>query len=324
MSTPLILSNETPASLVEQAEFLSDALASCKLIICPRLNASEDERNDLMVAMSIWSGWKVEFDEPGRTQFRYREDHAFSISQAEMMGRNDNHSVITAWHLEHPHFKYPQVAGIWHMETKTCKKESGSTGFIDCTTLLAVMPEDYRRFLMKCQVVRMSFFSLEENKGVDIFSSIRYDGDRPYLMADVPNKPGPIPTYVRRAIVEHPLTGELLVRISPQGHYTDGGFIGHDRLAVFDGREPSKQEDAKFNEIAEWIFDNINNNEEIQYWHYWDQGDLLIVDIFAMAHSVRGGFQEGERVMKGIWAFGQAHDFPREPELPFGLVFSQP
>jgi hypothetical protein len=37
--------------------------------------------------------------------------------------------------------------------------------------------------------------------------------------------------------------------------------------------------------------------------HRWQQGDLIIPDMFKLAHAVTGGFKSEDREFRGIWAY---------------------
>lgn len=63
----------------------------------------------------------------------------------------------------------------------------------------------------------------------------------------------------------------------------------------------------------------ISLNPERQMWYDWEDGDLLIVDPFRMAHGVRGGYEPGQRNFQGYWLHESgtpAEQNPRFTSLP--------
>ena len=58
-----------------------------------------------------------------------------------------------------------------------------------------------------------------------------------------------------------------------------------------------------FKQIKNFVFYQITKNQSIRFYHEWKQGDLVIVDLFKMAHAVYGGFLPEEREFFGYWAY---------------------
>jgi len=276
-------------------------------------NPTDEERFSLMFDIGLLLGWKLDYDEPGVPQFTYEETHKFSCGLAKQENRNNQNDVVVAWHLEHPHTRFPQVGALWHMEHKSCAKEAGSTGFIDANVLFNLLSPDDQEFLEHCQIVKTSFFSITENNSIDLQKSVQFDGEDQFITVLGPDGKLVIPAYVKKPVVDHYLTGEKTLKISPKGQYTENEYVGHERLIWFDNRTPTKDEIRHYNRIAEFVYRNVSSNEEIKYFHYWDQGDAILVDVFSLIHCVRGGFNDGERLMKGIWAFPNTSHLSRDP-----------
>lgn len=313
MASPHIHEGVTLDSATNQCHEILKDLADSKFVIFKKACPSDQERMDFMLALGEVAGWKVDFDKKGVVQFRYEEDHHLPVWGAEKEGNNSESDVIVAWHIEHPHCKYAQIAALWCMDKKTCHKSAGSTGFVDTSKLFEMLDVDAQDFLSRCEVASTAFFSFRENYEMDIFASLQNDGDRKFVTLLYPDRSTIIPSYLRPPIGKHPQTGQNILRINPKGSYHDGRFIGHDRLATVDGRRPTQEESDTFDKIAEFAFKQITSNKDLAYFHNWDQGDAILVDIFTMAHCVRGGFNVGERYLKGIWAFPDVVDLPREP-----------
>ena len=57
--------------------------------------------------------------------------------------------------------------------------------------------------------------------------------------------------------------------------------------------------------MNKYVVDKINtpidDADDSHMVHEWRQGDILIPDLFTMAHSVLGGFESSKRKFRGIW-----------------------
>lgn len=304
-------------SLFEAAERINEVannFLANKFVVFKKAAPSDLERSQFMVEMAKQVKWKVDFDVEGQIQFTYEENHSLSTSAAEKANRNDKTDIIVSWHIEHPHQKFPPAGGLWYMHDKDDNKEAGSTGFVDNSILCQMLNNDDVEFLNRCHIVQMAFFFENENENVDMLKSLQKDGDAEFITLLHPNRQDVIPSYVRKPIVSHHTTGQQLLRISPKGHYLSDGYEGHDRLLRFDGRRPTKSETTKFNQIAEWCHRTVYDDKDIQYFHFWDKGDVVLVDTLSLVHCVRGGFYTGQRYMKGCWGFPLVPGLLRDPE----------
>jgi hypothetical protein len=51
--------------------------------------------------------------------------------------------------------------------------------------------------------------------------------------------------------------------------------------------------------VSEYLSDN-------PYWYEWDEGDVLVFDIFSLTHCAQHGFKYGERFLRGqFYWYGQ-------------------
>ena len=94
-------------------------------------------------------------------------------------------------------------------------------------------------------------------------------------------------------ISSHWITGEKVLRT-----YFDDEVI---ELFEIDGRAPENLEIIKFNGLSKKISLEINFNKDIRMQHVWQKGDLLIPDLFKLAHAVSGGFNKNERKLEGMF-----------------------
>jgi len=293
---------------------IADKFSKHKLIEFNGCDASNQERYDFMLKIGSRLNWKVDFDVPGQVQFTYEEDHHLSVEAAQQAEKNNDNDIVVAWHLEHPYGRHPQLGALWYMDKKICPKECGTTGFIDTRVLLQMLDTDDYDFLSQSEIAQMALYFDNENDDIETFSAIETGSNRDFITIKHPNQQTVYPSYLRKPINPHYITGEELLRINPKGHYTKNGYRGHDRLVRFDGRKPTDLEQQRFNSINEWLYSNVQNNEDIAYFKHWDEGDALLVDVYSLIHCVRGGFNIGERYLKGIWGFPNVPDLPREPE----------
>jgi alpha-ketoglutarate-dependent taurine dioxygenase len=170
-------------------------------------------------------------------------------------------TAIIAWHIEHFWRKRRTVASIWNMITFDCSEESGKTYFVDTNSAWNMINKEDQEFLKKCK-------------------TLTYQSDEIYE-ADV--------------VVKHWKFDQYLLQFD----FSIGN--GEKYLSSFDGREPSIQEIENFNRIIMFAKVEIKNNLDIRIVHKWKQGDLLIPDLFKLAHTVTGGFRPEERYFETIW-----------------------
>jgi hypothetical protein len=136
----------------------------------------------------------------------------------------------------------------------TTDSENGKTYFIDCKKAYDALPEEWKMFLDVCKINNPNT-ATDEN--LDDFSPV----------------------------VNHWIDGRLLLRLAPRKNKDSGTTL----RSVYD-REPTELEKTLFEEIFNWFGNYVYDNEEERIVHKWEQGDLLIVDIFKLAHAVTGGF----------------------------------
>lgn len=187
--------------------------------------------------------------------------------------------VILNWHLEHVDYDYycPLVAGVWNMWNFKCDPSAGITYFVDSSEVYNLMTEEEKDFLSKSLVV---WADLDES--------------------------GP---HRAKAIQPHWKTGKPVIRIE----ITDGVKL---RLESFDGREPTQEEQEKFQKLNSKFFDIVENNEDIRFYHSWKENDIVIPDLWVMAHAVTGGFDSKDRTFTGYWIFSKDPESLEEDEMP--------
>lgn len=193
----------------------------------------------------------------------YIENHS-ARELIETAGSND---ILLPWHIEHLYYRNPIVISTWNMTKFTTDTENGKTYFIDSEQAYNEMPEDWKNFLNTCKINNPN---PETYQAIDDFSPI----------------------------VNHWISGNPLLRLAPRENKNSGST-----LKSVDNREATEAEKALFEEIFIWFGNYVYNNEENRIVHKWQQGDLLIVDIFKMPHAVAGGFDPADREFIGMWGY---------------------
>jgi alpha-ketoglutarate-dependent taurine dioxygenase len=171
--------------------------------------------------------------------------------------------VMLDWHIEHVYYDNPTCAGSWNMYLFNTDSKNGKTYFVDTSKIYNKLPDDWKTFLNKSKVDASVF-----NQDV-----VEYD-----------------------AIKKHWLTEENVIRI----HFARNNE-SLSLLKTFDNRVATEEENKKFIEICSFINNEVWNNEDIRIVHMWQKGDLVIPDVFRLAHSVTGGFNPKDREFTGMW-----------------------
>jgi alpha-ketoglutarate-dependent taurine dioxygenase len=201
---------------------------------------------------------------------KYIENH----SERPLIETATGDDILLPWHIEHIYSGNPKVSATWNMTKFTTDSENGKTYFIDCEKAYDSMPSDWKIFLDVCKINNPNE-ATDEN--LDDFSPV----------------------------VNHWMNNKSLLRLAPRKNKNSGTTL----RSVYD-REPTELEKTLFEEIFAWFGNYVYDNEEERIVHKWEQGDLLIVDIFKLAHAVTGGFSPSDREFIGMWGFKNQNDQP--------------
>jgi alpha-ketoglutarate-dependent taurine dioxygenase len=89
-------------------------------------------------------------------------------------------------------------------------------------------------------------------------------------------------------------------------------FIQPENLLKVNGQTPTKNEITRYENIMQYVKNEIYNNTDIRIVHRWNQGDLVILDIYKMCHAVTGGFSSADREFTGLWGYfnNEINDLP--------------
>lgn len=197
------------------------------------------------------------------SESRYVENHAPN----QLLNEHNKDTVVLDWHIEHPFFTNPIVGALWNMYIFNTDENNGKTYFVDTRLIYKLLPEDWKEFLNK-----------------SIANTYSYNHTQSMHQCKV--------------VTPHWITGEPVIRM--QLHRIENGW--HD-LYQFDGRSPTQEEKDKFIEIATWVMNEIINNEDIRIVHKWKQGDIVVPDLYCLAHAITGGFSPKDREFTGLWSY---------------------
>ena len=216
----------------------------------------------------------------------YIEDHHKHMNS---LNTKEKKELMLQWHQEHIAQEHnPYVSGVWNMTLFKCDPETGKTYFVDMSKVFNMFNEEDKEFMLNCKVSIVNY---------------RWFKDKAYYYY-VPlenQKENKDEHVIYNLIAEHWLTKEKTIRT----------YLSVDESTIlykFKDMDPSENEIKKYKEIAKKIYDIVNNNEDIRMQHIWQQGDLLIPDLFKLAHAVSGGFDKDQRKLEGM--FGTLSPWP--------------
>lgn len=194
---------------------------------------------------------------------RYVENHAPN----RLLNKENKDTVVLDWHIEHPFFTNPIVGALWNMYKFTTDENNGKTYFVDTRRIYDILSDDDKEFL---------------NKSVANAYSYNHTNSM----------------HSCKVITPHWITGEPVIRM--QLHRIEKGW--HD-LKTFEDRDPTNSEQDKFIKISNWVMDQVLNNEDLRIVHKWKQGDVVVPDLYCLAHAITGGFDPNDREFTGLWSF---------------------
>lgn len=227
------------------------------------LNLTEEEQLQLAKNLGDLSGWYPNNSE--LFNHKYVENHSSSSTVQNSTGDE----VILKWHLERVDYDdyIPIVAGVWNMRIFNCDQESGKTYFIDSRKIFKeAFSEEEKEFLRKSR----SFWQDAESA------------------AARENR--------TTTVQKHWLTGEEQIRV-------EVNYPSSIELDTFDGKVPTSDEQFKFNQLINKFCKEVYENEDLRLVHKWQKGDILIPDLFSLAHAVTGGFDPKNREFTGYWCY---------------------
>lgn len=238
---------------------------SDSIVLIRGLHLSKDDHLSLVKALGDVMGWTPNT----KTDFnhRYNESHVTNTKLDNSLPED----LILGWHLEHVDYDpySPLVAGVWNMQKFKCDPNAGMTYFMDSRKLYNLLfNESEKNFLRNCTA------SWEEkySTGVVVKNEVR-------------------------VVAPHWITGEEQLRL--EMHHVPPLLT----LARYEDREPTDSESKYFEELANrFIFEHYKN-EDLRIVQKWNEGDILIPDLYSLAHAVTGGFSPQDREFTGLWCY---------------------
>jgi alpha-ketoglutarate-dependent taurine dioxygenase len=201
---------------------------------------------------------------------RYEETHHRHMNSENVSNKD---TMMLGWHLEHVQLTQGRYVGAsWCMNLFQCEPGSGNTFFVDMIGVYDSIPERFKEVLDSAEVEIKSFWGPHDSN---------YQNDAA--------------TY--EIVKPHWILGKKVARV----FLADPSLT---ELRSINGEAPTQEQLSLFQEALEFIFDQVKNNDSIQMVHEWQEGDMVISDMFRMAHAVGGGFDKEQRKLDGI--FGRA------------------
>ena len=240
--------------------------------------------------------------------------HTERIGEATSSDRNLASTQIIQWHLDGVAAEFQHLAAGWNMQVFTCDPSCGSSGFLDMEAFLDAVPDNYLSLLKRSKIAHLPIMhnpsvAMESTKTE--FMRLLQDLNNPTWVFDVDDY---ISSYPRAAIGIHPYTKNLVLRTDP----VRAPWGVQEFLFSVDGRKPTNEELALFDEYIAWLERAIDRaSSGVTYWHHWGPGDFVVPDLFRMLHGVRGGFKDGERIFNAYWCF--PHGTPADNELRISI-----
>jgi len=258
--------------VLARVDDISTEFRSAGVVVLRGTKFSVEEQIEISTALGDLFSWNVNStaDREVINTSIYHGGHSDRDDREYIEGPED---YVLDWHIEQVYYTHPILAGIWNMDTFTALEGSGNTRFVDSAELYKLYTDEERDFLSKSIVT----------------------WDKP-----TPSGTGPFYTKV---VDSHPITGESVLRVE-----TDRGCYSMPKLALIDGKEQTPEDVSKLDALLEALKNNLNNNLEIRYSQKWQEGDILIVDLFKMYHAVMGGFKLGQRKFTGIGIRPKVYD----------------
>ncbi len=251
--------------ILDNIDYFKDKFVKDSVLAFRNANLTKKEQRDFHIKLGEKIGWySIDSEKEGS----YIENHSHNLDLSSS-GPDD---IMLFWHIEHVYLVNPIVAATWNMYRFVADENSGKTYFIDTSKIYEELSDDWKDFLQKCIA----------NSGDKIIA----DDDDPVI--------NECKEY--SVVKDHWITGKKVIRI----HLNRNEFELN-KLSKYDNRVPSREEEEKFFEISKYINNRIIVDMAGLMFHKWQQGDLLIPDMFKLAHAVTGGFDPEDREFCGKW-----------------------
>jgi len=252
--------------VLKNAEYYKDKLISDSVICFRNANLSEDEQFDFAKKLGKLIGWSLLNDTS-----KYIENH---MRKSDLISGPDD--IILDWHIEHTYYSNPIVASTWNMYNFKTNPENGKTYFIDMGLVFDMLSKEEQQFLLNSIIIESEVVRKSQLKNNFVNSGLDWLDQYPIVS-------------------KHWLTDKPIIRFPILPKYLMIKLISYKK------KSPSDESLTYFETLINKIEDIVWNNQEIRMVHKWQQGDLVIPDMFKLAHAVTGGFSYKDREFRGIW-----------------------
>ena len=255
-------------NVLENAQYYKDKLISDSVICFRNANLTQDEQFDLAKRLGKLIGWSLLNDTS-----EYVENH---VRKSDLKAGPDD--IIVEWHVEHTYYTNPIVASTWNMYNFKTDNNNGKTYFVDTTVVFEMLTTEEQEFLLNSIIIEPDVIRESQLRNGFVNENTELADQYPI-------------------IAKHWLTDKPVIRftILPEPLMV--------KLVSYKGESPDSDAAAYFEVLIRKIEDIIWNNEDIRIVHKWEQGDLIIPDMFKLAHAVTGGFSHEDREFRGIWGY---------------------
>jgi alpha-ketoglutarate-dependent taurine dioxygenase len=255
-------------NVLKNSDYYKDKLISDSVICFRNANLTQEEQFDFAKKLGNLIGWSLLNDTS-----EYIENH---VRKSDFKHGPDD--IIVEWHVEHTYYTNPIVASTWNMYNFKTNPENGKTYFVDTNVVFNMLSKEEQEFLTSCIIVEPDSVRNSQLK-------TGFVSGQTHLADNYP------------IIVKHWLTSKPIIRftILPEPMIM--------KLVSYKNQDPNKDTLKYFKSLIRKIEDIIWNNEDIRIVHRWQQGDLVIPDLFKLAHAVTGGFRPEDREFRGIWGY---------------------
>lgn len=259
-----LLEYQTIEDLNNNLDLVAAMLNTSAIVGIRGLNLTKSEQLKLVKDLGDIFSWT-----PNNTttfNHEYVENHSRNKSISSSLGDE----VILGWHMEHVDYDQytPLVAGVWNMKKFKCSSDVGMTYFMDSREIYEILfSESEKEFLKKSRASWQAIYS----GGREIINE-----------ADV--------------VTNHWLDGREQIRLEMHQ-------LSSLKLSKFEDEEPTLDQKEYFQELVSKFILEVYHNEDLRIVHKWREGDILIPDLYALAHAVTGGFSPEEREFIGFWCY---------------------
>jgi hypothetical protein len=261
----------------ENIDFYKQMFIDNSIIAFRGADISFDEQDELIEVLGESFGWTM--------SGIYDEDHSRTRDKQE------NNEYMLTWHVEHAYWERPVLGAAWYMHTFTEDPKNGRTTFYPMHKLFKELKPEWQDLALSAYIEAENYPELGQPVAEFFDSSKSWAEGETYIAS-------------RAIAVPHFITGEPTYRIANLGNKPEKYDHIH-RLNNVNGSEPTEEQNQMYYEMNKYVVDKINtpidNTDDGHMVHEWRQGDILIPDLFTMAHSVLGGFDSRKRKFRGLW-----------------------